>query len=94
MASSLVGQLVFPTENGHQVWEDQSIIKWRKRDAHVTLRCHESIEGSLKYWYERNKVSFLVSNSAPWNDDAVTGALDSAARLIKGLPFVESLSGH
>jgi beta-galactosidase len=39
-------------------------------------------------------VNFLVSNSAPWNDDAVTGALDSAARLIKGLPFVESLSGH
>ncbi|PQQ00413.1 beta-galactosidase-like [Prunus yedoensis var. nudiflora] len=81
MASSLPGQLVFPLENGHQVWEDQSFIKWRKRDAHVPLRCHESIEGSLKYWHERSKVNFLVSNSAVWDDDAVPGALESAALL-------------
>lgn len=45
MASSLPGQLVFLLENGHHVWEDQSLIKWRKRDAHVPLRCHDSIEG-------------------------------------------------
>ncbi|KAB2627403.1 beta-galactosidase [Pyrus ussuriensis x Pyrus communis] len=95
MASSLPGQLVSLLENGqHHVWEDQSIIKWRKRDAHVPLRCHESVEGSLKYWYERNKVSFVVSNSAVWNDDAVVGALDSAALWVKGLPFVKSLSGY
>ncbi|PQQ19668.1 uncharacterized protein Pyn_22599 [Prunus yedoensis var. nudiflora] len=94
MASSLPGQLVFPLENGHQVWEDQSFIKWRKRDAHVPLRCHESIEGSLKYWHERSKVNFLVSNSAVWDDDAVPGALESAALLVKDLPFVKSLSGH
>ncbi|CAN6567119.1 unnamed protein product [Malus baccata var. baccata] len=89
MVASLPGQLVSLLENGqHHVWEDQSIIKWRKKDAHVPLRCHESVEGSLKYWYERNKVNFLVSKSAVWNDDAVLGALDS-----KGLPFVKSLSG-
>ncbi|XP_024021112.1 uncharacterized protein LOC21406722 isoform X1 [Morus notabilis] len=94
MSCSLMGQLVFPSENGHKVWEDQSFIKWRKRDPHVTLRCHESLEGSLKYWYERNKVNFLVANSAVWNDDAVHGALDSAAFWVKDLPFIKSLSGY
>ncbi|XP_070681182.1 uncharacterized protein [Malus domestica] len=94
MVASLPGQLVSLLENGqHHVWEDQSIIKWRKKDAHVPLRCHESVEGSLKYWYERNKVNFLVSDSAVWNDDAVLEALDSAALWVKGLPFVKSLSG-
>lgn len=93
--ASLVSQLVFPSsENGHKIWEDQSFIKWRKRDAHVTLHCHESIEGSLRYWYERNKADLSVSNSAVWNDDAVSGALDSAAFWVKGLPFIKSLSGY
>lgn len=50
--------------------------------------------GSLKYWYERNKVNYLVANSAVWNDDAVRGALDSAANLVKNLPFIKSLSGY
>lgn len=94
MSCSVMGQLVFPSENGHKVWEDQSFIKWRKRDPHVTLRCHESLEGSLKYWYERNKVNFLAANSAVWNDDAVHAALDSAAFWVKDLPFVKSLSGY
>lgn len=53
-----------------------------------------SCAGSLKYWYERNKVNFLVANSAVWNDDAVNGALDSASFWVKGLPFVKSLSGY
>lgn len=35
----------------------------------------------------------LVSKSAVWNDDAVQGALDSAAFWVKSLPFVKSLSG-
>ena len=43
--ASIVGQFVFPSENGHKVWEDPSFIKWRKRDAHVTLRCHDTVEG-------------------------------------------------
>ncbi|XWS65492.1 hypothetical protein CRYUN_Cryun05aG0117500 [Craigia yunnanensis] len=94
MASLIVGQLVFPSENGYKLWEDQSFIKWRKRDPHVTLLCHESVEGSLRYWYERNKVDLSVSNSAVWNDDAVQRALDSAAFWVKGLPFVKSLSGY
>ncbi|KAJ4720300.1 Beta-galactosidase [Melia azedarach] len=81
-------------ENGYKVWEDQSFIKWRKRDPHVTLRCHDSVEGSLRYWYERNKVDLSVSNSAVWDDDAVLAALDSAAFWVKGLPFVKSLSGY
>lgn len=34
-----------PSENGYRAWEDQSFIKWKKRDPHVTLHCHESIEG-------------------------------------------------
>lgn len=91
---SLVGQLVLSLENGYKVWEDPSFIKWRKRDPHVTLNCHDSVEGSLKFWYERSKVDYVVANSAVWNDDAVRGALDSAAFWVKGLPFVKSLSGH
>ena len=50
--------------------------------------------GSLKYWYHRNKVDFLVSKSAVWNDDAVNGALESAKFWVKDLPFVKSLSGY
>ncbi|KAG2671874.1 hypothetical protein I3760_13G013400 [Carya illinoinensis] len=92
--ASLAGQRDFPLDNGYKVWEDQSFIKWRKRDPHVTLHCHESVEGSLKFWYERNKVDFVVANSAVWNDDAVRGSLDSAAFWVKGLPFVKSLSGY
>ncbi|KAF2322515.1 hypothetical protein GH714_017392 [Hevea brasiliensis] len=91
--SSLGAQMLSPLESGHRVWEDPSFIKWRKRDPHVTLHCHESVGGSLKYWYERNKVDVLVSKSAVWNDDAVQGALDSAAFWAKDLPFVKSLSG-
>lgn len=29
----------------YEVWKDQSFFKWRKRDAHVPLRCHDTIEG-------------------------------------------------
>lgn len=39
-------------------------------------------------------MDFLNSNSACWDDDAVFGALESAAFWVKGLPYVESLSGH
>ncbi|KAG5227709.1 glycoside hydrolase family protein [Salix suchowensis] len=91
--TSLVAQVVSPVETGHKVWQDQSFIKWRKRDPHVTLHCHESVEGSLRYWYQRNKVDHLVSDSAVWNDDAVQGALDCAAFWVKDLPFIQSLSG-
>lgn len=52
----LAGQCDFSTDNGYKVWEDQSFIMWRKRDPHITLHCHNSIEGSLKFWYECNKV--------------------------------------
>ncbi|XP_047947875.1 beta-galactosidase [Salvia hispanica] len=90
---SLVGQLALTPKNGHKIWEDPSFIKWRKRDAHVPMHCHESIEGSLKYWYERNKVSILVSKEAVWDDDAVVKAIDCAAYWVKNLPFVKSLSG-
>ncbi|XAR63530.1 Beta-galactosidase [Bertholletia excelsa] len=92
--ASLVSQLVLPACNGYKVWEDPSFIKWRKRDAHVSLHCHDTVEGSLKYWYDRNKVDFLVASSAVWDDDAVSGALDCAAFWVKGLPFVKSLSGY
>ncbi|KAJ4847213.1 hypothetical protein Tsubulata_008458 [Turnera subulata] len=89
MASvAALAQLVSPVESGHRVWEDESFIKWRKRDPHVTLRCHESPQGSLRYWYQRNQVNHLVSKSAPWNEDAVQEALDSAAFWVKDLPFM------
>jgi beta-galactosidase len=46
--ASLVGQLVFSLDNnGYKAWEDPSFIKWRKRDPHVTLHCHDSVEGLL-----------------------------------------------
>ncbi|XP_062093159.1 uncharacterized protein LOC133798723 [Humulus lupulus] len=93
-SSSLMGQLVFPSENGRKLWEDQSFIKWNKRDPHVTFRSHESLEGSLKYWYKQNKVNYLVANSAVWNDDAVRAALESASFWVDNLPFITSLSGY
>ncbi|GLT94633.1 hypothetical protein SLE2022_123620 [Rubroshorea leprosula] len=94
MASLMVGPLLFPSGNGYKIWEDPSFIKWNKRDPHVTLRCHDSIEASLKYWYERNKVDLSVSKSAVWNDDAVPAALENAASWVQQLPFVKSLSGY
>ncbi|KAK9128954.1 hypothetical protein Syun_017751 [Stephania yunnanensis] len=93
--ASLIAQMSLPPhDNGYKYWEDPSFIKWRKRDAHVPLKCHDSIEGSLKYWYNRSKVDFLAANSATWDDDAVHGALDSAAFWVKDLPFVKSLAGY
>ncbi|KAK2983069.1 hypothetical protein RJ640_006456 [Escallonia rubra] len=92
--ASLVSQLVFPSNGSHREWEDPSIIKWGKRDAHVSLHCHDSVEGSLRYWYERNKVDFHVSKSAVWDDDAVPEALECAAFWVKELPYVKSLSGY
>lgn len=47
--ASVVSQLVIPPNNGHKVWEDPSFIKWNKRDAHVPLRCHESVEGDRHF---------------------------------------------
>ncbi|KAL6493821.1 hypothetical protein OROGR_031730 [Orobanche gracilis] len=91
---SLIGQLVLPPNNGYKIWEDPSFIKWRKRDSHVPMHCHESVEGSLRYWYERNKVDLSVSKEAVWDDDAVAKALDCAADWVKDLPFVKSLSGR
>ena len=35
----------------------------------------------------------MAANSAVWDDDALRGALDSAAFWVKDLPFVKSLSG-
>ncbi|KAL4203703.1 hypothetical protein AMTRI_Chr01g129290 [Amborella trichopoda] len=92
--ASLPDALISPLELSHKVWEDPSFIKWKKRDAHVPLRCHDTVDGSLKYWYRRSTVDKLVSNLAVWDDNAVTGALDSAAFWVQGLPFVQSLSGY
>ncbi|XP_016484658.1 uncharacterized protein LOC107805179 [Nicotiana tabacum] len=91
--SSLISQMVLPSSNGYKAWEDPNFFKWRKRDSHVPLHCHESVEGSLRYWNERNKVDLLVSKSAVWDDDAVSRALECAADWVNGLPFVKSLSG-
>lgn len=90
---SLVGQFVLPLNNGYKIWEDPSFIKWRKRDAHVPLHCHESVEGSLRFWYERNKMSLLTSKEAIWDDDAVDKAIECASYWVNNLPFVKSLSG-
>ncbi|XP_027114160.1 uncharacterized protein LOC113760377 [Coffea eugenioides] len=92
--ASMLSQIVCTPNNNCKVWEDPSFFKWRKRAAHVPFHCHESVEGSLRYWYERNKVDFLVSKSAVWDDRAVTEALECAAFWVKGLPFVKSLSGY
>ncbi|KAL9233819.1 hypothetical protein vseg_008766 [Gypsophila vaccaria] len=78
----------------YPVWQDPSFFKWRKRDAHVPLRCHDTVEGSLKYWQERSKVDLSVSSSAVWDDSAVSAALECASSWVKGLPFVKSLSGN
>jgi hypothetical protein len=44
-SSSLVGPLLLAPNNGYKIWEDPSFIKWRKRDPHVHLQCHESVQG-------------------------------------------------
>ncbi|KAI7729494.1 hypothetical protein M8C21_024494 [Ambrosia artemisiifolia] len=88
-------KLIVNSSNGdYKVWEDPSFIKWRKRDSHVSLHCHDSVEGSLKYWHERNKVDALVAKSAVWDDDAVSASIECAKNWVKDLPFVKSLSGH
>lgn len=46
---SVVGQIVLPAANGYKAWEDPSFFKWKKRDAHVQLHCHESVEGEI--WF-------------------------------------------
>lgn len=92
--ASLFCQMIVPSSNGYKPWEDPSFFKWRKRDAHVSLHCHDTVEGSLRYWYEHSKVDFLEANSAVWDDDSVSAALDCAAFWVKGLPFVKSLSGY
>lgn len=94
MAMACSAGFLSSTTHFHKVWEDPSIFKWRKRDAHVPLHSHDTVEGSLRYWYDRSKVDYLVSNSAVWDDDAVCASLDSAAFWVKGLPFVKSLSGY
>ncbi|KAK9682803.1 hypothetical protein RND81_10G097500 [Saponaria officinalis] len=78
----------------YPVWQDPSFFKWRKRDAHVPLRCHDTVEGSLKYWHERSKIDLSVSSLAVWDDNAVSAALECASSWVKGLPFVKSLSGY
>ncbi|CAN6444056.1 unnamed protein product [Victoria cruziana] len=94
MTSAMAGGVVSAIWNGDRVWEDPAIIKWRKRDAHVPLQCHDTVEGALKYWYKRSNVDVLVSNLATWNDDAVSSCLESASYWVEGLPFVQTLSGY
>lgn len=59
-------------------------------DFEITMK----ILGSLRYWYDRNKVDILVSKSAVWDDGAASVVLDCAAYWVKGLPFVKSLAGY
>lgn len=47
--ASLVGPPVPLPKNGYKAYEDPSFIKWNKRDAHVTLRCQDSVEGIYQY---------------------------------------------
>nr|QSM07479.1 beta-galactosidase 13 [Ipomoea batatas]GMD71911.1 beta-galactosidase isoform X1 [Ipomoea batatas] len=94
MAFVINQMVVPPNSSNYKPWEDPSFFRWKKRDAHVPLRCHESVEGSLKYWRERNKADVVLANSAVWDDGAVPEALDCAARWVEGLPFVKSLSGY
>lgn len=95
MTSSVISQLTLPSGgSAPRPWEDPSFIKWRKRDSHVTLHCHESVEGSLRFWRERSEVDFVSAKAAVWNDDAVKGALESATFWVDGLPNVKSLSGY
>lgn len=39
--------IVSPNNGDYKVWEDPSFIKWRKRDSHVSLHCHDSVEGDF-----------------------------------------------
>ncbi|KAK1279060.1 hypothetical protein QJS04_geneDACA016592 [Acorus gramineus] len=94
MATACLAGATFPMNRSPKPWEDPSFIKWRKRDPHVPLHCHDSIEGSLKYWHDRNRVDLSAATAAVWDDDAVSGALESAEFWVKGLPFVKSLCGY
>ncbi|GFY94928.1 glycoside hydrolase family 2 protein [Actinidia rufa] len=65
--ASLLGQLVFSPNNCYKVWEDPSFFKWRKRDAHVSLHCHDTIEGSLRYWYQCRSLRYWYQRSTGTN---------------------------
>lgn len=93
-ATMAVNNKLIVAGDGYKVWEDPSFIKWRKRDSHVSLHCHDSVEGSLRYWYERNKVDVLIAKSAVWDDDAVSASIECAKYWVQNLPFVKSLSGY
>ncbi|XP_051228311.1 uncharacterized protein [Lolium perenne] len=92
--ASASGAMFPPTNSPHKPWEDPSFFRWRKRDAHVPLRTHDTLQGALKYWSDRRNVSYLDAEPAVWNDDAVRGALESAAFWSQGLPYARSLSGY
>lgn len=78
----------------NEAWQDPAFFKWRKRDPHVPLRSHDTVEGSLEYWHKRSRVDLSASSLAIWDDGAVTAALDCASSWVKDLPYVKSLSGH
>ncbi|OAY82049.1 Beta-galactosidase [Ananas comosus] len=42
--------LLSPANNSYKFWEDPSFIKWRKRDSHVPLRSHDSLEAVPSNW--------------------------------------------
>jgi len=94
MALAHASAMFPPSSPSHKTWEDPSFFKWRKREAHVPLRSQDTLEAALKYWHERRNVNYHNADTAVWNDDAVRGALESAAFWSKGLPYAKSLSGY
>lgn len=46
MASISPVGLLSPINYSYRIWEDPSFIKWRKRDAHVPLHSHDTVEGN------------------------------------------------
>lgn len=72
--ASLVWQPAFALEgpNGYKVWEDQSFIKWNKRDPHVTLRCHDSVEGQPSFPSSSLFVCLFVFKFRKWGFECIS----------------------
>eukprot|EP00850_Spirogloea_muscicola_P019285 SM000187S03902 [mRNA] locus=s187:126147:133401:- [translate_table: standard] len=80
-------------KGGHRDWEDQRVVSWNKRRAHVPLHSHNGEEGALQFWRLRESLDRTLADQAVWGPEAHAAAVDSAQQWTTGLPNVLSLSG-
>ncbi|XP_024516608.1 uncharacterized protein LOC9662790 [Selaginella moellendorffii] len=78
----------------HRDWEDPAVFGKNKRNPHVPLYSHSSVQEAVDFWIARSQADRELANSAVWDDDAVPAALDSARFWCEGASSLISLSGY